>query len=211
MPKISHYVKSTSVLGPGKRFVIWFQGCHKRCKGCINPEGQRFDLGYFISNEELIDIIRKEENNISGVTISGGEPFIQFEELYNLIEMIKEKTNLDIMVYSGYLYEEIVKKFPEHRKIFSMIDIFIDGDYVENLNNNSLYKGSDNQKIYFFTERYKNYISKINNCKNRNIEFEIINDNEIFFIGIPPKNFYETFLERIGGFKDEWKKSIGSK
>ncbi|MFQ8891121.1 MAG: 4Fe-4S single cluster domain-containing protein [Clostridium sp.] len=199
MPRISHYVKSTSVLGPGKRFAIWFQGCYKRCKGCINPQGQKLDLGYFISNEELINIIRKEEKNISGVTISGGEPFIQIEELYSLIKMIKEKTNLDIMVYSGYIYKDIVSKFSKYKEIFNMIDIFIDGDYVENLNNNSLYKGSDNQKIYFFTEKYKKYINKINSCKNRNIEFEIINDNEIFFIGIPPKNFYETFLEEIGG------------
>ena len=36
---ISHREKETKVLGPGKRYAIWLQGCRKHCKGCLFPEG----------------------------------------------------------------------------------------------------------------------------------------------------------------------------
>ena len=40
--------------------------------------------------------------------------------------------------------------------------------------------------------------------------FDIKDDGEVFFIGIPPKEFYEKFLIKIGGIKNEWKEGIRS-
>ena len=102
------YIAKTSVLGPGKRCAIWMQGCNKRCKGCINPEGQDLKGGYEISINTLLDKIFSFDE-ITGVTISGGEPFIQYNELLNLINGIKKSSDLDVMLYSGYTLEEIEK------------------------------------------------------------------------------------------------------
>lgn len=194
MPYISHISKQTTVLGPGKRFVIWFQGCEKRCEGCINPAGQEIGKGIFIEVDELIEII-KNQKDIVGITISGGEPFLQVNELRKVINKIKSETNLDIMLYSGYLFQELVPKYGVD--FFELIDIFIDGEYVEELNNDSIYRGSDNQKIYFFTNKYKKFKDQIISCKNRNIEFELNQCNELFLIGIPPKGFYQKLLDKI--------------
>lgn len=197
MPRISHFVENTTVLGPGNRFAIWFQGCSKSCNGCINPQGQDVNGGYFISNNELLEKV-KLQKSITGVTISGGEPFLQFEELFDLMKSIKENTSLDIMLYSGYKYQELVSKYDEYKdKFFSLIDILIDGEYRENENTNSLYRGSDNQKIYFLSEKYKKFEEVIYKSKNRSIEFNMTKDNEIFLVGVPPKGFYEEFIEKI--------------
>ena len=194
MPYISHFSEKTSVLGPGERFAVWFQGCSKSCPGCINPEGQKIGTGFYITVDELIKKIKKQDG-IRGVTISGGEPFLQAEELNSFVTKIKKETDLDIMLYSGYLFEELVEKYG--KEFFEQIDIFVDGEYIEDLNNNNMYRGSENQQVYFFTEKYKKYSEKILRIKNRNIQFELNGENELFLIGIPPKGFYEKMLMKI--------------
>lgn len=199
MMRISHYINCTKVLGPGKRFVIWFQGCRKRCPNCINPDGQKADGGSFVSVEDLFSEII-EEKDIQGVTISGGEPFLQFDQLRKLVEKIREKTKLDIMLYSGYTLEELCEQLGcKTIKLFLQnIDIFIDGEYIEKLDTGSMYRGSDNQNIYFFTEKYRCFKEQLYKAKNREIEFNVRTGDELYMIGIPPKGFYNEFIKKIG-------------
>ena len=129
---------------------------------------------------------------MTGVTISGGEPFLQTEELRALIEAIKKETNLDIMLYSGYRLEDLIEKYG--KDFFDDVDIFIDGEYIEDLNKNSIYRGSDNQRIFFFTPKYKDCVEAFLSSKDRKIEFEYTDKNELILIGVPPKNFYTDLL-----------------
>lgn len=195
MPRISHYVKKTKVLGPGNRFCIWFQGCEKRCDGCINKDGQDIKGGIFIDNSILMNLLRAD-NSITGVTISGGEPFLQGAELLDLVRRIKEETALDIMIYTGYTFENLIVN-EIYKRILGYIDILVDGEYDEVLNNNELYRGSSNQKIHFITNKYKSYEDKINRSKSRNIEFQSTGEDDLIMIGIPPKDFYEEFIKLI--------------
>lgn len=196
--QMSHMIKKTDVLGPGKRFVLWVQGCKKRCKNCINPEGQALEGGQFISVEEIFDIIC-EQREIQGITISGGEPFLQFPAIFKLVMLVKEYTNLDIMLFSGYTYEEIKCQYSEKMLdlFFDKIDIFVDGEYIDSLNNNQMFRGSENQNIYFFTEKYRAFKDQIICAKNRNIEFQVERDSDIFLVGIPPKNFYKELINSV--------------
>lgn len=194
MPQISHFISKTGVLGPGNRFVIWFQGCGRRCDGCINPEGQNIEGGYFISNDEIINRIKKQ-TSINGITISGGEPFLQYSELFDLVKKIRLETNLDIMVYTGFEYDFLLNK--HGNEIFPLIDILIDGEYIKDRNNNNMYRGSDNQNIYFFTDKYKKFKDIMYNTKSRSVEFDIRDNNQLFMVGVPPKGFYEEFIEKV--------------
>ena len=197
--RLSHLIEKTNVLGPGSRYIVWLQGCAKRCEGCINPEGQSLEGGFMIPIKELLDRIRTQPD-IQGVTISGGEPFLQFEGLDRLVTGIKRETHCDIMLYSGYQLAEIVSKIGQERskKFFSNIDIFIDGEYKRDLDYGSIYRGSDNQNIYFFTDKYAAYRESIYATKNRDVEFVLDEKGETVMIGIPPKNFYQSFLKEIG-------------
>lgn len=139
------------------------------------------------------------QENIQGVTISGGEPFLQFKALKRLVESIAINTNLDIMLYSGFRLENLYEEFghEEMDNFFKYIDIFIDGEYIEELDSGSMYRGSDNQNIYMFTTKYREYYDAICHAKNRNIEFEMTDGGKIHMAGIPPKGFYEKFMDEV--------------
>ena len=89
--------KTTEVLGPYKRYAIWVQGCNKRCKGCIAPGAQPLSGGYSVSVEDLAaDIL--SVSDIEGITISGGEPFLQQEALCELIALVRRKRDIGVIV-----------------------------------------------------------------------------------------------------------------
>ena len=179
------------------RFAIWVQGCAKRCPNCINPEGQNLHGGYDLDIGELAEKIQSTKN-LTGITISGGEPFLQYEELKKLVIKIRKNSMLDVMLYSGYQYSELIKKYPNAQsELFPLVDIFIDGEYKDELNNDSMYRGSDNQKIYFFTKKYKQFEDRILSSKQRDFSFEINSQGEVIFIGVPPKGFYQKFLDQL--------------
>lgn len=193
--KINHE-SITNSLGPGKRYAVWVQGCEKRCFNCINPDGQKTDGGYIKSPEEIKQYIMSLDG-ICGITVSGGEPLLQYDELKELVFWIKSSTDLDVMIYSGYTYSEILDIYPDAESFFEKFDIFIDGEYVDTMNTGSAYRGSDNQNIYFFTDKYRSYAEKILSSKQRDFSFEINQNGEIYFIGIPPKDFYSRFLHEL--------------
>ncbi len=201
--RLNHKLASTKVLGPGNRYVIWTQGCLKRCRNCINPAGQSLEGGYLVSINSLMEEIRAQ-TGINGVTISGGEPFLQFDGLRELVHQIKSAADYDVMLYSGYRLQEIIDKIgkAQAEEFFADVDIFIDGSYRDELNYGSLYRGSDNQQIYFFTDKYKSFEEEIVHTKNRDIEFDIDKDGQIVMVGIPPQNFYQEFINRIGEVKE---------
>lgn len=130
--------------GLGMRVVVFFQGCPHRCKGCHNSENISFDGGNKMTISELFDKIMVGINPlIKGVTFSGGEPFAQPEGLYKIIKMLREKTNLNIWVYTGYNFDE-VKYFPAMKEI----DVLVDGRFIEEKKDLFLpFRGSSNQRL----------------------------------------------------------------
>ena len=205
--RISHYINSTTALGPGKRFVLWMQGCEKKCSRCINPQGQRKTGGILYTKDSMLDIIKKQKN-INGVTISGGEPFLQYDSLCALISQIRKETCLDVMVYTGYYLHELIEKYGNDIFNYCLcnIDILIDGPYIEKLDMGSMYRGSDNQEIYCFTGRYDSFLNKIKEAKNRDIEFIIDNNSDTYMVGIPEKKFFEKYISKMGEVSYDRKK-----
>ncbi|MEN9406049.1 MAG: anaerobic ribonucleoside-triphosphate reductase activating protein [Bacillota bacterium] len=149
--RISGLTRESIVDGPGLRYVIFTQGCPHRCPGCHNPDTQAYTAGYQISLQKLLkDILNTPL--IDGVTLSGGEPFIQAAACAKLALLIKEKLpKLNIIVYSGYYYEALValgKKNNGIKKLLALADMLIDGPYLENKRNLLIpFRGSSNQRM----------------------------------------------------------------
>ena len=95
------------VLGPGRRYVLWTQGCLRRCQGCITPESRPLDGGVDIDIDALAyDIVSRP--NIDGLTVSGGEPFLQAKGVGRLLELVhNERPEMTVIVYTGYQQEEL--------------------------------------------------------------------------------------------------------
>ena len=144
-------IKSSRVNGPGSRFVIWTQGCRKMCKNCYNPE----TWSHYRNNLIDIDLLVEEIKNssISGVTISGGDPFEQPEELFYLLGEIKQLDLSDgVIVFSGYTIDEIRVR-EELRKSLDYIDVLIDGLYIDEKRITNGLAGSSNQEFHFLTDK----------------------------------------------------------
>ena len=93
--------------GPGIRMVLWTQGCPHHCEGCHNPQTHDSQKGTKFSIDALISQIQNEPLQ-SGLTLSGGEPFLQSEELIPIAKAAKAK-GLSLWAYSGYTFEELLQ------------------------------------------------------------------------------------------------------
>ena len=142
--------------GPGIRLSLFVSGCEHYCKNCFNKEAWGFDYGKQFT-EETFDYIAKELNSpvYSGLTILGGEPFHPKNEFYVAELIIKLKIlypDLNIWVYTGYLYEDLISEEWVGTRatniILRSIDTLVDGKFVEELKDLGLnYRGSSNQRI----------------------------------------------------------------
>ena len=141
----------SKVNGPGNRFVLWTQGCSKGCKNCFNPETWSYNIYKELSPRQISELIKNFE--VDGVTISGGDPLEQEEELLELLFLLKEiKLPKGIILFSGFSRNEILEN-PIREKCLSLIDVLIDGRYEEELKTESSLRGSSNQEFYFFSNK----------------------------------------------------------
>jgi len=193
--RIGKFLISTGVNGPGKRFVIWFQGCLLRCKGCFNPELWDEKGGILMSIDDVMECISCAKG-IDGVTFTGGEPLMQVEPLLELTKRIKEK-GLTILCYTGYTYEEIMSgRVPGVKELLKWFDILIDGPYKEEEKAPLLWRGSKNQKVYFLTERYKYLEPLVLREGLREVELRI-STGEITMTGIFDTILWEKLIKKI--------------
>lgn len=160
---IDQLLYPVETLGPGKRIAIWMVGCSHGCKGCSNPELWRPNGQIPIKPKELYGTICRiaEENQVDGITITGGEPFDQPDDLLKLVTLLRSLT-ADILVFSGYRHEELLLR-PTAVSILQQVAVLIDGPYKEELNAGLPLRGSSNQRILLFDkdlkQQYESYIS----------------------------------------------------
>jgi anaerobic ribonucleoside-triphosphate reductase activating protein len=170
---VHHIIPVSTVNGPGKRTVIWVQGCIFSCTGCFNPGLQPFVPRKLMTPGEILDCIPISE--VEGVTVSGGEPFCQAEGLCPLAEAVRDQ-GLSLMVYTGYEYHTLIQQKNTYReKLLAHIDILVDGPYKEDIKPNNPWAGSGNQGILFLTDRYSHLKDDIF-LEERYTEFHIGKD-----------------------------------
>jgi anaerobic ribonucleoside-triphosphate reductase activating protein len=147
--RIHHYLFSTTVNGPGKRFVLWVQGCSRKCAGCFNPETHNIEGGTEISVNDIMNLI---PHDIHGITISGGEPFEQIDELLKLLKLTAQK-ELHTIIYTGFLYEELKSMNSESiDHCLKLTNMLIDGNFDQHIPQNHPLSGSGNQRIYILED-----------------------------------------------------------
>ncbi len=147
--KIIKIFRETISDGPGFRYSIYFSGCSHYCEGCHNPETWKGDIGEVLDEAYMQKIISEIKNNsiLDGVTLSGGDPFFIPEELLGFLRRLKEETDTNIWAYTGYTFEELIKK-DITKKCLEYIDVLVDGRFDKNLTNPELfYRGSSNQRL----------------------------------------------------------------
>lgn len=145
--RIAGVVDESTVDGPGIRYTVFTQGCLHNCFGCHNPKTHPLNGGQALEIDTIISNIKKDPL-ISGVTISGGEPFLQPKEILELTIKSKE-IGKNVIIYTGYTYEELVSLNNEFiNEVLKSADYLVDGKFEINKKSYTLlFKGSSNQRI----------------------------------------------------------------
>lgn len=180
--KLNIYIKERSIktLGPYNRFGIWVQGCNRDCDGCVarmshDPQyGTQIDTGALAWEIVLSDT--------EGITVSGGEPFLQAAALTELITKVKRRRDIGVIIYTGYLFEEL-SDVDGAADLLSLTDLLIDGPYIRELDDGLSLRGSSNQRVLPLTERYREHLDEYGTT-SRQTEVFVHHDN-VNIVGIP--------------------------
>lgn len=143
--------------GVGVRVSLFVSGCRNHCPGCFQPETWDFEYGQpFAQNteDELLRLLQPDY--INGLTLLGGDPFEPENQRVLLPFLKKVKAtypNKDIWAYTGYTWEQLTSgdyrsSLPETKELLSLIDVLVDGPFVEEKKNIKLrFRGSENQRV----------------------------------------------------------------
>ena len=130
--------------------LFYVSGCMFHCEGCYNVATWSFNAGipYTAELEEQI-MEDLAQPYVQGLTLLGGEPFLNTGILLPLVKRIrKELPEKDIWSWTGYTWEEMMLETPDKLELLSLIDILVDGRYDKSKRNLMLqFRGSSNQRI----------------------------------------------------------------
>lgn len=135
--------------GVGLRYSIYFAGCRHRCLGCHNPSSWNAQKGRLLDECYQNQIITQINENplLDGITLSGGDPFYQPEQLLSFLMVLKTATGKNIWCYTGYTYEQLAAD-ETMNACLAYIDVLVDGRFEQTQCDPKLYfRGSANQRI----------------------------------------------------------------
>ena len=168
------------VNGPGCRFVIWVQGCHLACPDCWNKHTWSFQKKKLIEADALFAEI-SQAPAISGVTLTGGEPFVQAKNLLYLASRIKNELNLNLQIFTGYELDELKNRY--QRSLLEIADVVVSGRFDPAKPNN-------NQKVSNLHELQWEF-------NNTDVEIEVDSKGDLVVTGYPPDNLILQIKEAV--------------
>lgn len=184
---IDRILYPVTTLGPGKRIAVWTAGCERHCPGCANPELWEIKESQKISEDLLANLIKQMllKHKVDGITITGGEPFLQSSALASCLNKIGPERP-EVLIFSGFQMDEL-RCDPEKRTLLLLTDVLVDGAYIRELNDGKTpLRGSSNQAIHYLNKTViKNYEEYLE--RGRQIE-NFVYGNEILSVGIHREN-----------------------
>lgn len=149
--KTYSYEENEHLYGPGKRLLLFTQGCSLHCKGCVNKHLWQFGVGANISEREVLELCQ----DVEGITLHGGEPLDQSEGVLEIVKALKS-AGKTVILFTGYQYKELSKS--SQKRVWSLSDLVVSGRYIEEKRNIYLqFRGSTNQRVYRHKGKYKDY------------------------------------------------------
>lgn len=148
---IASYKPFNFVDGEGVRCSLYVSGCKFNCPGCYNKVAQNFHFGHPYTQELEDQIIEDlSQDYVQGLTLLGGEPFLNTQVCIKLAKRIRQEFghDKDIWSWTGYTWEELMQESDDKLELLNLIDILIDGRFLQAKMDLTLqFRGSSNQKI----------------------------------------------------------------
>lgn len=200
--RIHRILLETKAEGPGNRACIWVQGCKHGCKGCFAKHTWDYELGQEMSTEEIIQKITKVIDKIDGVTLLGGEPMDQADELSQVARFVKE-AGKNIITFTGYVYEELLGMNKSGvKELLEYTDLLADGPFIEELRSfDRPLLGSSNQRFLYLSEAIKQ--EEMQQYHN-SFEIRVSKAGKIQVNGMGDIDKLKDYLNKHDGGKDEF-------
>jgi len=148
---VADYKAFNFVDGEGVRCSLYLSGCPFHCPGCYNVAAQNFHYGQPYTQDLEEQIIEDlSQDYVQGLTLLGGEPFLNTQVAIRICERVRAEFGhtKDIWSWSGYTWDELLKDSDDKLKMLSLIDILVDGRFLEDQMDLTLqFRGSANQRI----------------------------------------------------------------
>ncbi|MEG0021496.1 MAG: anaerobic ribonucleoside-triphosphate reductase activating protein [Bacilli bacterium] len=172
--------------GEGMRAVLWTQGCTHNCLGCHNPNTHSFKEGYVVDTKTLIDELSQNMKYQDGITLSGGDPFMQSSSVKEIASYVKS-LGKDVWAYTGFEFKELIemsKKNEDIMELLKNVDVLVDGKFrLEELSLDLYYRGSRNQKIIDVQKSLKsNEVILIDKFMKLKTNSNILEKNKCIFV-----------------------------
>ena len=148
--RIIDYKAFNFVDGEGVRNSLYVSGCMFHCEGCYNAATWSFKAGIPYTKELEEQIMRDlAQPYVQGLTLLGGEPFLNTGILIPLVKRIRgELPEKDIWSWTGYTWEELMLETPDKLELLQLVDILVDGRFdITKKNLMRQFRGSSNQRI----------------------------------------------------------------
>ena len=183
---------ATSALGPGVRAVVWVQGCPLNCPECVAPDWIPFLPARLVAPEELAQELL-ERPDVTGLTLSGGEPMLQAAGLAALAQAMAARRDLTVICFTGFLLEHLRRSPPGPgvEDLLRRVDVLIDGPYVAPRNDQQGLRGSANQRVHYLSGRLKGDDFDFD-AGPRRTEIHLIG-REALLVGVPPTRALRAF------------------
>jgi pyruvate formate lyase activating enzyme len=104
---VHSYESSSRYDGPGLRLVLFVSGCLLRCSYCHNPDTWHLKDGTYVSTQQVLERLGNFAPSLrklnGGLTISGGEPLVQFKFTGGILAGAKQLGLHTAIETSGFL------------------------------------------------------------------------------------------------------------
>jgi anaerobic ribonucleoside-triphosphate reductase activating protein len=193
--RISRIVHPVTTLGPGRRLVVWLQGCALACPGCMSRDTWDPRGGVSVPVPDLTALLRRlAARGTDGLTISGGEPLDQAPALADLLAAVPVP-GADVLVYTGYETDEA---FRVGAAALRHADAVITGRYDAVRPTRLVWRGSANQSLHPLTDlgrrRYSGYLEQ----EVTGSSVEVLADGEsMLLVGVPRKGELRTLEKEL--------------
>lgn len=195
--RLSRVHAPVTTLGPGRRIGIWFQGCSIGCAGCVSHDTWDPSGGVSVSVAEVVDYFRSkiETLSLTGVTISGGEPFEQPDALLELLAALRKvsgENDVDILCYSGLPLKRLRRQYQGH---LHLIDALIPEPFVGNRAEKVRWRGSTNQPMVLLSDLARQRYSAVQ--QGNDAMQVVVAEQQVWLVGIPHSDDMERLARLV--------------
>lgn len=193
------YVMDTALgvqntLGPGRRSVVWVQGCSLHCPGCIVPESWRFGGGRQVDPRMLAEELLADDPS-AGLTVSGGEPTDQPEAVAALLAAARVMGRTT-WVYTGRALAELkADPRPAMGELLAGTDVLVDGAFDLGQAAALGYRGSANQRVLRLTDGISE--ADAEGGEPGKVEITLSGEGFLTVVGVPAPGFLPALQEGL--------------